>query len=59
MKIPNIKALGPVVSDKKFFHIFYVKIIPLGRDYFWPKGYYLNKLGRGLLGEAKYQISIV
>ena len=27
--------------------------------HFWPKDYNLNKLGRGLLGDAKYQISIV
>ena len=25
----------------------------------WPHGYNLNKLGRGQLGHAKYQISIV
>ena len=24
---------------------------------FWPQGHNLNKLGRGLLGDAKYQIS--
>ena len=24
---------------------------------FWPQGHYLNKLGRGLLGDALYQIS--
>ena len=25
--------------------------------FFWPQGYKLNKLGRGLLGDASYQIS--
>ena len=30
-----------------------------GRGHFWPKGYNLNKLERGPLGDAKYQISIV
>ena len=27
------------------------------RGHFWPKGYNLNNLGRGLLDEATYQIS--
>ena len=29
----------------------------VGRDHFWPQGYNLNTLGRGLLGDATYQIS--
>ena len=44
-----------------FFHIFpikaYVKYLTHGAGPFWPKGYNLNKLGRGLLGDATYQIS--
>ena len=32
---------------------------PPGWGHFWPQGYTLNKLGRGPLGDAKYQISIV
>ena len=31
--------------------------VTLGQGHFWPKGYNLNNLGRGLLGEAMYQIS--
>ena len=27
------------------------------RGHFWPQGYNLNNLGRGPLGEAKYQLS--
>ena len=34
-------------------------IWPLGRGHFWPKGYNLNKLGRGPLGDATYHISMV
>ena len=29
----------------------------LERGHFWPQGYNLNNIGRGLLGEAMYQIS--
>ena len=29
----------------------------MGRGHFRPQGYNLNKLGRGLLGDATYQIS--
>ena len=35
----------------------YVKHVTLGRGHFWPLGYNLNKLGRGPLGDATYQIS--
>ena len=28
-----------------------------GRDCFWPKGYNLNNLGKGPLGETMYEIS--
>ena len=30
---------------------------PPGQGHFWPKGYNLNNLGRGKLGDATYQIS--
>ena len=30
---------------------------PPGRGHFWLKGYNLNKVGRGPLGDATYQIS--
>ena len=30
-----------------------------GAGQFWPQGYNLNTLGRGLLGDATYQISRV
>ena len=32
---------------------------PSGLGHFWPQGYNLNKLDRGPLGDAKYQISRV
>ena len=35
----------------------YVKHVTPGWGHFWPKGHNLNKLGRGLLGDATYQIS--
>ena len=31
------------------------KVTP-GASHFWPQGNYLNKLGRGSLGDATYQI---
>ena len=37
----------------------YVKQMTPRRGHFWPQGYNLNKLGRGPLGDAKHQISIV
>ena len=37
----------------------YVKHVTSGQGHFWPQVYNLNKLGRGPLGDAKYQISIV
>ena len=30
---------------------------PPGQAQFWPKGHHMNKLGRGPLGDATYQIS--
>ena len=30
---------------------------PGGQCHYWPHGYNLNKLGRGLLGDASYQVS--
>ena len=35
----------------------YVKHVTHGAGQFWPLGYNLNKLGRGSLGDASYQIS--
>ena len=32
---------------------------PPGRGHFWPQGHNLNKFGRGLLGDAAYQISML
>ena len=40
-----------------FMFCLYKKYMTPGRDYFWPQGHNLNKLGRGLLGHATYQIS--
>ena len=34
-----------------------VKHLTPGAGQFWPKGHNLNKLGRGPLGDATYQIS--
>ena len=57
-----IKALSLMVSDKKIFPCFpYISLCKicdtLERGHYWPQGYNLNKLGRGLLGDATYQIS--
>ena len=54
----HTKYLDLVVSDKKIFsHFSYISlcktIVTPGRGHFWPQGYNLNKLGRGLLGDAK------
>ena len=59
-----IKALGPVVSDKKIFsHFTYISLCktcdPLGGAISGPRSLILNKFGRGSHGDAKYQISIV
>ena len=35
----------------------YVKHVISGWGHLWPKGHNLNNLGRGLLGNATYQIS--
>ena len=32
-------------------------MLPTGWANFWPQGHYLNKLGRGPLVDATYQIS--
>ena len=57
----NINSLGLLVPDKKIFHNFpilaYVKHVTPWAGHFWPKGYNLNKLGRGPQGDATYQIS--
>ena len=59
--MPNMKALGLIVSEKKIFKVFsYINLCktcdPPGRGHFWPWGHDLNKLGRGPLGDATYQI---
>ena len=53
-----------MVSDKKIFSYFpYISLCkafdPPGWGHFWPKGYNLNKLGRGQLGDDTYQISML
>ena len=59
----NYQGLGLVVSDKKFFsHFLYISLCKTCDPWegpFSPMGYNLNKLGRGPLGDAKYQLSIV
>ena len=48
-----------VISDKKMFFMFSLykplKNVTPGAGHFWPEGHNLNKLGRGLLGDATYQ----
>ena len=56
------QGFGPYgFRQEDFFHIFpiqaYVKHVIPGAGPFWPKGYNLNKLGRGPLGDATYKIS--
>ena len=58
----NIKALSPVISDKKIFlHLPYISLCktcdPRGGFIFGPRSqdYNLKKLGRGPLGDATYQ----
>ena len=47
-------------QTRRFYHVFpikaYVKHVTPGQAHFWPKRHNLNKLGRGLLGDATYQI---
>ena len=50
-----------MVSDKKNFSLYrpkiaYEKHMTPGVGKFWAQGYNLNKLGRGSLGDASYQI---
>ena len=48
----------PYGLRKEDFLMFpYVKHVTPGRSHFWPQGDILNKLGRGLLGDATNQIS--
>ena len=51
----------PLVSDKRICHVFpYIglrKHVTPGMSHFWLKGYNFRKLGRGLLGDASYQMS--
>ena len=56
------EALGLVVSDKNIFSCFCYKSLcktcdPGGRAHLWPQGQNLNKLEKGPLGNAGYQIS--
>ena len=37
----------------------YVKPVTPGRGHFWPQGYNLDKLGRGILDGTTYQIARV
>ena len=56
-----MKALGLVVSYKKIFHVFptsdYVKHVTPRVGPFFAPWLNFNKLGRGLLVDATYQIS--
>ena len=50
-----------MIADKIIYLCFpiyaFVKHVNPGRGDYWPKEYNLNKLGRGLLDDASYQIS--
>ena len=64
MLIIKYQGSGPRgFRQEDFFHISLNKpmknMSPPGRGHFWPHVYNLNNLGRRLLGDAKYQISIV
>ena len=58
-QISRIQALW--FQTRRFFHVFpiyaYVKHMTPRAGHFYPQGYNLNKLGRGLLGGATYQLS--
>ena len=47
--------------QEDFFHVFpisaYIKHVYPGRVNIWPQGHNLNKIGRGPLVDATYQIS--
>ena len=55
------KTLAFWLQSRRFLKVFpmlvYVKHVGSGRGQLWPQGYNLNKLARGLLDEATYQIS--
>ena len=56
----HTKYQGPVISDKKIFsHFPYISLCKTcdHRGPFMAPGVFLNKLGRGPLGDATYQIS--
>ena len=58
-KISRLKSLW--FQTRRFYHVFFVyanvkHVIP-GLAHFWPQGHNLNKLGKGPLGDATYQIS--
>ena len=64
MYIPNIKTLGHMVSDAKIFYVFNYKSLcktcdPRGWGFFLHQGHNLNKLSRGLLDDATYQIAML
>ena len=60
--IPNTKALGLVVSNKKIFCFLYICLFktldPWGGTTLWPQGHNLNKLNKVSLGYATYQKSM-
>ena len=60
MYIQNIKSLGLVVPHKKMFSLITIlcktcdpRALPTGRGHFMLQELNLNKLGRGLLGDAR------
>ena len=60
MQTPNIKAIRLAVSDKKIYSCFpYISLCKTCDSEVGPfltQGYNLNKLVRGPLGDATYQI---
>ena len=50
-----------MVQTRRYFHVFrkkaFVKHVTQGAGPLWPQGHTLNKVGKGPLGDATYQIS--
>ena len=61
MLLTKYHGSRPCGFRQDFFQVFpleaYVKHVTPRVMPFWPQGHYLNKLGRGPLDDATYQIS--
>ena len=54
-KYQGSRPCGLILEDYFTFSLYkpMLNMQPPGQDHFWPKGYSLNKLGRGPLGDSK------